>query len=291
MPKMQAHLLRAMALCGIPLHRVPRLRSAWYRWGERLARLAADADGAVSLRVAGRPFRVPAGTASLRDYVLAPYEPRTTRWFRQAICPGAAVLDIGAQFGYFSIIAALQAGPAGRVVAFEPEPRNQQFFSANVRAAGVANQVTLAPVAAGAARAKIPLFAYARSDSHGMYPIPGVPVREVLEVEVVAGDEYLAGRKFDVIKIDVEGHEPAVLAGMPKTIAASQVVITELAPAFLARAGFNAADYIHRLRTLGFEVQLIDERGGRLVAPEAALQRAAAHPAWYGNLYCRKLQG
>lgn len=286
MSNITGNMTQAIARCGSVMSRVPLVRSAWFRVGGRLARLAADADGTLSLRLAGSPFRVRA--SSLRDYVLAPYEPATTRWFLRSVRPGAAVLDIGAQFGYFSVLAGVQAGPTGRVLALEPEARNRMLLEANVVAAGLVGRVQVAPVAAGAAPGRLKLFAYARSDSHGMYPVPGAAVREVIEVDVVAGDEYLAGRAFEVIKIDVEGHEPAVLAGLEKTIGSSEVLFAELAPAFLARAGFSAADYLEQIRGLGFRVDLIDERNGALVAPETAMRDAVGNPAWYGNLYCRR---
>src|SRR5438477_3827477 len=52
------------------------------------------------------------------------FEPYTTRLFESAIKPASTVLDIGANIGYFSILAGRAAGPQGKVYAFEPVLEN-----------------------------------------------------------------------------------------------------------------------------------------------------------------------
>ena len=51
------------------------------------------------------------------------YEPPVTRVVQRFAAPGATIVDVGANWGYFTLVAAAAVGPAGRVIALEPEPR------------------------------------------------------------------------------------------------------------------------------------------------------------------------
>lgn len=78
----------------------------------------------------------------------APFEPEVLHALRQYIQPGSVVLDIGANVGYFTAHISKLVGSAGRVHAFEPEPRNFSLLSSNVAANHLQN-VVLHPMALG----------------------------------------------------------------------------------------------------------------------------------------------
>jgi hypothetical protein len=69
-------------------------------------------------------------SASLRDNRI--WEPFETRLFVDLLKPGDVVVDVGANLGYFSIIAGALVGAAGRVFAFEPDPDNYALVQANI---------------------------------------------------------------------------------------------------------------------------------------------------------------
>ncbi|MBP9940768.1 MAG: FkbM family methyltransferase, partial [Comamonas sp.] len=71
----------------------------------------------------------------------APFEPEVLHALRQYIQPGSVVLDIGANVGYFTAHISKLVGSAGRVHAFEPEPRNFSLLSSNVAANHLQNVV------------------------------------------------------------------------------------------------------------------------------------------------------
>src|SRR6185369_10140974 len=69
------------------------------------------------------------------------YEPMETRLFKREIKPGQTVLDIGANIGYYTLIAAKLVGPTGKVYAFEPDPANFRLLKKNVEGNGHTNVV------------------------------------------------------------------------------------------------------------------------------------------------------
>lgn len=79
----------------------------------------------------------------LRDSVAAEacftgwYEPQETRVCAHVLRPGSVFVDVGANWGYFSLVAAGLVGAAGRVVALEPEPRLFERLSSNVAMNGL----------------------------------------------------------------------------------------------------------------------------------------------------------
>jgi len=265
------------------------------RWPLYIADLSASGRGAdpVLLLVDGLPKIViyPADGHSL-DALFSRYyqDRRAVQLFRQALGPGDVVLDIGANIGYWSLIAAKAVGPEGVVYAFEPAPDNFTALETNVRLNGYRNIVPVQR-AVGSARGPATLLLMDHGGaSHGLYPHPRIAVKGTAQVESATIDEFLDGRTAHVIKIDIEGGEPRALEGMKKTICGSDrcVLISELHPTMLAQAGFTAKAYLRQLRDLGFDVSMIDEESGRLsgVSLEHVRRRSEESAWWYTNLYC-----
>lgn len=183
---------------------------------------------------------------------------------RRLIRPGMTVIDIGAHIGYYTRIFSELVGPTGRVLAFEAEPENFDLLHAHV---------------SGAKYKNVEAFPYAVADSAGKLTghsnhslVDGSPDSNgAREIETVSLDEFLAGRgidRADFVKIDVEGAEPLVLAGMHETIARSPqlAMLVELNPIAL-RAGGNEPDALaHSLENAGFRLlaSLSDGRWGRI---------------------------
>ena len=89
------------------------------------------------------------------DMAMGRYEPETTRLFKETVKPGMVVVDIGAHVGYYTLLAAKQVGPDGKVYAFEPEPGNHALLLKNIGMNGydnvVATPTTVAPLVGSAA--------------------------------------------------------------------------------------------------------------------------------------------
>jgi FkbM family methyltransferase len=141
--------------------------------------------------------------------VVSSVEPDVETAFLTLIKPGDTVFDVGANIGWFSLLAARQTGPRGRVIAFEPLAANVAYVEANARTNGLRNIVTV-PVAV-ADRDGMAAFSPANS-LQGKLSDAGQA-----SVPVVTLDSWLATNAEQpphVVKIDVEDAEERVLRGM-----------------------------------------------------------------------------
>ena len=186
------------------------------------------------------------------------HERPTTAVFLRYIPQHATVWDVGANVGFYSCLLGWLVGECGTVVAFEPGPQNFAALQDNAQRSGLAN-----------VRAE----ACALSDSDGYATMtdeggtssvcrivtPNEPGQQhTTDVTTCRGDtlvtEGLPIPHF--IKIDVEGHERAVVFGMTATLARSECrgVLCEVHFALLSQSGREGAagDIVCLLRDLGF---------------------------------------
>lgn len=141
---------------------------------------------------------------------------------RRTVSRGATVWDVGANVGFFTLLAARLTGPTGRVVAFEPSPPAIPGLRENVALNGLDHvEIVESAVAGAPGRARllqVGQHSWSHLEDRGRHP----GTTAVVEVDVTTVDaEVAAGRPApDVVKIDVEGSEIAVLEGMRDTLAA-----------------------------------------------------------------------
>jgi FkbM family methyltransferase len=164
------------------------------------------------------------------------------------------VYDIGANLGFFSLVAARLVGPGGRVFAFEPAPDNAEAIRRNAELNLLRNIVVM-PRAVSSRRGSARLQvvddqSWSRLEEFGEHP----DTERVLEVETVAIDELVGSGELPppaFVKIDVEGAELAVLEGMLETIDEHRpAIVCELHG---THEGFAAAMAAHSYRTINLE--------------------------------------
>lgn len=146
------------------------------------------------------------------------WEELTTDMFKKVVREGDTVLDLGANIGYFTLLAARLVGTSGRVYSFEPEPTNYSLLLKNIELNGYGNVVALQK-AVSSTTGKIKLFLDSKdTGAHSIYRLDGSS--KFVEIDSVAPDEYFKDKvsKIDVIKMDVEGAEIAALAGMDRIL-------------------------------------------------------------------------
>lgn len=187
------------------------------------------------------------------------YEPHVARVFRALLRPAMSVLDLGANIGYYTMLAAAMVGPAGRVAAFEPGPANASLLAASVAANGF-RTVTLFPCAVADAAGTVGLQL---DDSNGQLTAPeaaGVTRVQAVSLDGLLGPAY----PVDLIKIDIEGAEGLALAGMEGLVRARRpLIITEFSPTALSLVSRIAPEgYLGRLRALGYDLHVIDRQHG-----------------------------
>lgn len=151
------------------------------------------------------------------------------RALTEALSPDQIAIDVGANKGSY-LWSLSRSVPNGRVVAFEPQPVLVKYLRDACRAVGL-NNVTIEGMGCSNESSSLMLAIPGGGESSpGASFAPAVSSREdcrFIEVPVVTLDEYFMNEKTKIgaLKIDVEGHELAVLEGASKLITAHRPTI------------------------------------------------------------------
>ncbi len=166
--------------------------------------------------------------------------------------PGNIILDVGANYGHFTMAAAAAVGPQGSVLAVEPNPVAYARLVCHVALNRLA-QVSTAQVGLSNAEGELELFIpNINSGEASFAPSQYHNVRRVT-CPVKTGDLLLSGRAVDFIKIDVEGFELNVLQGLQDTLShGTPLLLTEVVAQHLLRAGTTVADLQVYLKARGY---------------------------------------
>jgi FkbM family methyltransferase len=189
------------------------------------------------------------------------YEPHLTAVFERHCRPGMTVVDVGANLGYFTLLAARLVGPSGRVVALEPNSENCRLLLSSLRLSGISN-VELLPVAADEA----PGWAYYSThvgSNGGLIDDGDLLSRPGTVVPTFRLDDLVDG-PVGFLKMDVEGAEGRVVLGATRIIERDRpVVTTELKEEMLQRvSGRSVAEYLGYFGDLGYTPTLLDKQSG-----------------------------
>jgi len=144
------------------------------------------------------------------------WEPSETRWFLKGLKEGDTFVDVGANVGYYTLIAAKLVGPTGRVYSFEPDPESFAILERNVRLNGFRN-VVLEQKALSNEAGSIQLYLSKKNrGDHRIYQPKHAAPRETVEVEAVALDDYFGSSlpKIALMKIDTQGAEGVIFEGL-----------------------------------------------------------------------------
>lgn len=236
MSLVQGTARRVSGLLGRESRLVAGLRPAY----ESLLELLSGGRG-IPWEINGETFRV---SARLRHRLGQHYDAPVARFLRERVRPGALCLDVGANVGVYVLQFARWAGPAGRVVAFEPNPPARAALKRHVALNRLAGRVEVVAAAVGAGEGEATLYA---ADEDGMSRL-GEPneliadrVREI-KVPVVTLDGFceLKGLKPDWLFMDIEGFELAALAGARRLLSNGSgrpQVVVEMHPDAWGSAG------------------------------------------------------
>lgn len=215
------------------------------------------------------------------------HEVETTLHVQRLLKQGMVVLDIGAHVGYYSKMASQLVGDTGRVVAFEPHPRNHDYLTRNV---GGRKNVTILQVALAETEGTAELYDYlmmsasgslhydenirnvqmAQVSAHDIAPRIGKDFEpKKYSVRTAPVDSLLADlgiREVHLVKMDIEGAEMGALRGMRETIKNSPqlALIMEYNPLGLKAFGHAPVAALQEVLAMGFQNLSVIEADGQL---------------------------
>lgn len=182
------------------------------------------------------------------------WEQWITDAFLRIVKPGMQVVDVGANVGYYTLLAAEHVGSKGKVTAFEANPSLAEIVYRNVHVNGFMDRVDVIGKAAFSEERELSFTVY--KNYKGSSGIWGSPEHaaiyrdevELIKVPAVPLDIQLAGQKVDFIKIDAEGAEAHILIGAKKIIAENSglQLMVEYAPRMIESA-FGSIEGFHDL--------------------------------------------
>ena len=239
------------------------LQAGWIKPGKRFCweRLCLpyvswrDEDYLCKTRFGCRLYANPLQFVENRILFFGVWEPEITALFRRLVRPGDVVLDVGANVGYYTLLASRLVGPEGRVYAVEPSASIRARLARNLEMNRAAN-VRVLPYAAwneeGAATFYIAGGDRGNSSLRKLEDAAACEtVRRIALDEVIEPED--AGR-VRLVKIDVEGAEFQALQGLTALLRANRhlSILSEVSPELMVQLGGSAADMFRWLAGHGF---------------------------------------
>ena len=206
--------------------------------------------------------------AGLMIYTNGWYDYDDMHFVRGYLRPGDAVVDVGANIGVYTLLAAAVVGNQGKVVAFEPGRESFARLQENVQLNQL-RQVELRHAAVGEARSMVSFYQDMDLINH-IVPADQQPTLGATEfVQCVTLDDELAGQGFDLGKIDIEGAELMAFRGAQQMLrrANPPVWLVEVKDSLLRRYGNTIRELAHLLQVSGFELGNYDADRGLLLFP------------------------
>lgn len=196
------------------------------------------------------------------------YEPAVHEVLDDVIGEGMIVLDIGAHVGIHALVAARRVGPNGRVFAFEPAPRTAAILDRHIRWNALEGRVEPVRAVVSDAVGVTAFFVNGATMAASIHEGNLQTARETfagpteqITCATTTVDAFCADRaiRADVIKLDVEGAEVAVLRGATSTLRAGVTVVCEVHPAQLQVLGSSVEEFDGLVSSAGLAMQRFTE--------------------------------
>lgn len=196
-------------------------------------------------------------------YYFGVWEPNLSAWIERRLSPGDTFVDVGANIGYFTLLAADRVGPLGRVVSIEPMPEIFDHLSAHVTANTRGNVRLISEAAVGPGEEGPVTLYWGGDDNAGS---TGLIRRQPNSRSTTVAGRTLALILTDeereharIIKIDVEGVEMRVLRGLgleSGRFSKSMELVVEVSDGDNAGDASMLVDY---MRHLGYVAYVLPE--------------------------------
>jgi FkbM family methyltransferase len=208
-------------------------------------------------------------TFPTHDITVAPglvggfYEHLEVEAFVKLAARSRTIVDVGGNLGLYACLGGRALPADGALVTFEPVPDNLTFLRQNVAQNPAAGRVIVEPSAVGAHEGEVAI--HLSPDNVGTHSVSARNVAagaDHVTVPVVTLDGYLAANGIgpvDLLKIDVEGYDGAVLQGAAATLEAGPSLFVEFGPGQLRNCGFDPGRFLDIVFGRYPTVLLVDE--------------------------------
>jgi FkbM family methyltransferase len=237
---------------------VTKFRPLQFPGKGRLAELLVPRMGQRDALVFGSRFSLDLSDYIQRHIYAGSFERTESAIVRRMVRPGMTFVDVGANIGYYTALAARLVGPSGSVYAFEPSeyafPRLCRMIDENSLTIARAIKCALADDSGER-------LLYGAVDEHpcDLHTATMIP-HETPHTALVCTEtldqmaDQLKIKQIDFLKIDVDGFEPAVLEGAARLIANGRIsiIMLECAEYWFNRINTNTVEIVGYLRSKGF---------------------------------------
>jgi FkbM family methyltransferase len=246
--------------------RVLRLR----RW----QRLCRATDASLLVTRLGRDLKIrvhanPRDVVSERIYVDRYFEAPECRFVNAWLQPGMTVVDVGANIGQYTLIAARRVGPTGHVHSFEPNPRMYAELLANVALNGLDARCTLNPTAVTdrAGTATLSLHSPGKDVFSSIAPHRRAAILGHQTVRTVTLADYVdalpGDQRIDFIKMDIEGAELSALRGAERLLTGrhAPTLLIEVSDTNSSAFQYRAQECLDLLESHGYQFHEVNYLG------------------------------
>ncbi|GAA5128580.1 FkbM family methyltransferase [Luteolibacter yonseiensis] len=206
------------------------------------------------------------GSEYMSDYIRlwGEFEKKTEGFILAHLKPGCQFLDVGANFGYFSIIAS-SASPNCRILAVEPNPDIARSLRKSAEDNNVASRLEVLEMALSDEPGWLPLICH--SENSGLSHLANTAAGEdasgtaIANVRVEVWDEWIQSRttteRTSIMKMDIEGAEMKALKGMKNWLVENKpAIVVEANDENLDRFGSTRKELEQFLLELGYSHSL-----------------------------------
>ena len=196
------------------------------------------------------------------------YEVEETSYFRQNLAKGMTFVDVGANIGLFTALAIRQG--ASKILAIEPHSESFGFLKTTIDKNNPLMLVSAEKVALGSqeGEGRLYLNPFNKGDNRMNYS------KELIEgerVEIKTLDSVCAQygiNSIDFLKIDVQGSELGILQGAVGVLGNSRrcIIMTEVWPSGMEKAGYSSEIFTDFLKSLGFKVEKVFGRTDQIIS-------------------------
>jgi FkbM family methyltransferase len=212
-------------------------------------------------------------------FAVGVWEPEETHFIEKTLKPGMVFADVGANIGYYTVIASGKVGSGGKVFAFEPDPKNFALLQENIDTNGCKNVVAVQKAVTASGENLILYRSNNNFGDHRVYEPQNESLagctRSAIRIESVSLDQYfdLNLTRVDLLKMDIQGSEYDAFIGMRKLVERNPniIILTEFWPRGLMQAGASPPVFLDEVRKSGFKIFQVDAQGPREVSDHAIL--------------------